>query len=133
MLLWLMPSRFFLGSILVTIGCTAMLALHAAFGVPVQGFFFDGNWFMFAAGMVVYYVLTYATARRRLAAACLSAGGAAVWLWYDVRLGAAVAFAGLLLALHAFDRRLLASPCRGGSGRGAARCATASTWFIRFR
>ena len=122
LLLWVMPSRFFLGSILVTIGCTAMLALHAASGVPVQGFFFDGNWFMFAAGMVVYYVLTYAAAGRRLAAACLAAGGAAVWLWSDLRLGAAVAFAGLLLALHPFDRRLLTSPAVAGLGWCGTMC-----------
>jgi len=108
LLLWLMPGRFFLGSILVTLGCVVLLALHTTLDVPVEGFFFDGNWFMFAAGIAVYYVLTYATARRAPAIAFLAGFGSLVWLLGDVRLGAAMTFAGLLLALHRFDSRLLA-------------------------
>jgi peptidoglycan/LPS O-acetylase OafA/YrhL len=121
-LLWLMPSRFFLGSILVTIGCATMLTLHAAFGVPVDGFFFDGNWFMFAAGMAVYYILTYALARRRLAAAVLAACGAVVWALDDVPLGAAMAFAGLLLALHSLDRRMVSWRAVAGLGWCGTMC-----------
>jgi peptidoglycan/LPS O-acetylase OafA/YrhL len=106
LLLWLMPRRFFLGTTLVTIGCAAMLLFHAALSLPVEGFFFDGNWFMFAAGLAVYYVLTYAVERRLVAAVLLAVAGAIVCTMVELRLGSAMVFGGLLLALHPIDGRL---------------------------
>jgi len=122
LLLWLMPARFFVGSLLVTIGCTAVLGLHTLLNFPLEGFFFDGNWFMFAAGIAVYYVLTYAIARCRLAIALLIGSGLVIWLSGDVRLGAAVTFAGLLLILHRFDGRLLAWRAVAGLGWCGTMC-----------
>jgi peptidoglycan/LPS O-acetylase OafA/YrhL len=108
LLLWTVPARFFLGSILVTLASAAMLGVHAAFDVPVRGFFFDGSWFMFAAGMAVYYVITQRVEWRMRAIAVLVSAGLALWLFVDIQIGVAVTFAGMLLVLHRFDTQLLA-------------------------
>jgi len=99
-----------------------MLGAHAAFDVPVRGFFFDGSWFMFAAGMVVYYVITQRVEWRLRAIAVLMSAGLAVWLLADIQLGVAVTFAGVLLVLHRFDSQLLAWRMVAGLGWCGTMC-----------
>jgi len=65
-ILLLCPRRFFLAAALVTaaVCCTApLIFLRGALdtqGFP-RGFFFDGNWLLFAAGLLLYYQNNYAT------------------------------------------------------------------------
>ena len=132
-LLWLMPSRFFLGSILVTVGCATMLALHAAFGVPGGGVLFRRQLVHVCCGhggLLHPHLRPRATSARGRCSG--RRAGLASGRLDDVRLGAAVAFAGLLLALHPLDRRMLSSRAVAGLG-GAARCATACTWYTRYQ
>ncbi len=60
LLLLVAPRRFFpaagLVSVLVAVVC---LAAHRL-GLPVGGYFFDGRWLLFAAGILVYYRVNYA-------------------------------------------------------------------------
>ena len=51
LLLLLMPRRFFLGIVLVTIS----VFLCTPLGLATRGFFWDGRWLLFAAGVGVYY------------------------------------------------------------------------------
>lgn len=63
MILLIAPRRFFLASILVTI---ATIGLRFAFGTSTKGFFFDGYWVLFAAGILVYYATNHADYWRKL-------------------------------------------------------------------
>ena len=59
-LLFVMPRRIFAGAM----GVTALVAIvFGAFvllpGVNFKGFFFDGMWLMFGAGVMVYYYFNY--------------------------------------------------------------------------
>jgi peptidoglycan/LPS O-acetylase OafA/YrhL len=62
-----MPRRFFSGALGVSILTAAGFAMSIASpAVHVHGFFFDGGWLMFAAGVLVYYVLNYLDSRARV-------------------------------------------------------------------
>jgi peptidoglycan/LPS O-acetylase OafA/YrhL len=99
-----------------------LLGPAARFGAArsaVQGFFFDGRWFLFAAGVFVYYLLNYAAGRSRrrlLAGLWLLVAGAVVfryavlprWGSWDQRnqdweFVAGFTFALLLVLLHPHD------------------------------
>jgi peptidoglycan/LPS O-acetylase OafA/YrhL len=57
LLLLVCPRRFFAGASVVTLGVLAFLLVTQD---RMSGFFFDGRWFLFAAGILVYYVINYA-------------------------------------------------------------------------
>jgi peptidoglycan/LPS O-acetylase OafA/YrhL len=61
LLLAMSARRFFTGAAVVTVGTGLVLVASRVGGVTVEGFFFDGSWFLFAAGMLVYYQINYAT------------------------------------------------------------------------
>lgn len=63
LLLFACSKRFFSAMVVVTVG--AIVAREAAkyFGVPIGGFFFDGHWLVFAAGVLVYYQIHHAGRR----------------------------------------------------------------------
>jgi peptidoglycan/LPS O-acetylase OafA/YrhL len=66
LLLLACPRRLFAGAAAITVGC--LVARHALprFGHQVpDGVFFDGQWLLFAAGILVYYRLNYAAPRAR--------------------------------------------------------------------
>lgn len=104
--------HLFLGALVTTAGCLAVQVAALAGGASVQGFFFDGSWFLFAAGILVYYTLNYADGRRRWAL------GAAVAVLPLISLGfpalfqpgttAGFVFAGLLCALRPWDEAIVA-------------------------
>src|SRR5262249_7449344 len=54
------PRRLFLATVLVTLASVAVQLGAGILGSDVTGFFFDGSWLMFAAGVLVYYHLNYA-------------------------------------------------------------------------
>jgi peptidoglycan/LPS O-acetylase OafA/YrhL len=107
------PKRFFSLALVVTVVTLAVSSLAASMALPVGGFFFDGHWLMFAAGILVYWQVNYGSPKTLVAAlACLATG-----LVYAVLivtrafqlneyLFAGFAFAGLILALHPRDRTI---------------------------
>jgi peptidoglycan/LPS O-acetylase OafA/YrhL len=61
LLLLFAPRRFFLGAVGVTAVTVALYVLIS--NRTLDGFFFDGYWTHFAAGVLVYYRVNYATRR----------------------------------------------------------------------
>lgn len=117
LILALAPRRFFAVAALVT--AFVLIARRTApwLSIPVQGAFLDGHWLMFAAGILVYYYVNYASFRRRRICE------ASLWLWLlhsardleqvralpntiDSNLLVAAGFALLLVALHRWDAAL---------------------------
>jgi len=103
----------------VTLGTLALMVVSAACGgLPIRGFFFDGRWLLFAAGVFIYYHHNYAAPRGRwlVPAAFALAVAAALVVRYGVlaRSGtdlkswafeyvAGLLFAVVLLALRRWD------------------------------
>jgi peptidoglycan/LPS O-acetylase OafA/YrhL len=77
LLLFLAPKRFFplAGVVTLIVLCLTPFTFKKV-SLPIQGFFFDGSWLLFAAGLLVYYGRNYAG--RRLARAILLLLAAAV-------------------------------------------------------
>jgi peptidoglycan/LPS O-acetylase OafA/YrhL len=109
LLLW--PRRFFHLAAVVSLAVLA-LEMRPERLVPAlkvvhrysTGFFFDGYWLYFAAGIAVYYAINYATRLGQWAVA----GGLALMLAWGVRTHidsrtVSFGFALLLLALHPLD------------------------------
>ena len=117
LLLWLAPRRFFAATAAVTALTFVARYLLIRAGRPADGFFFDGYWLAFAAGVLVYYYVNYADRRGRWMALAVLAAALA---WFgrahfpvrsvhsNVGESAVVAFAfALLLALlRPWDERL---------------------------
>ena len=58
------PRRFFTATAVVTGLCLVARHLLPTMGLPVKGFFFDGQWLMFAAGILVYRHVNYGRVER---------------------------------------------------------------------
>ena len=58
------PRRFFAVAAVVTVLCIVARHTFLALGLPLKGFFFDGQWSMFAAGILVYYHVNYGRANQ---------------------------------------------------------------------
>ena len=115
-ILLLAARRYFLAALVVTGFTLVAPPIAGALGVSIDGFFFDGNWLMFAAGILVYWQVNYGPRRaQRLSYAALALGGlyalrsAPNLSQLDENLLVAVAFAAALLALHPLDDRLAES------------------------
>jgi peptidoglycan/LPS O-acetylase OafA/YrhL len=78
LLLLMAPRKFFLGAAAVSIGVGIVMLLDSIFGLPIQGFFFDGLWLQFGLGILVYYQLNYGN---RTTLAVLAFGLFALTLW----------------------------------------------------
>lgn len=65
--LLLLPRRWFFGGAAAVTGLTLglFLAKRAGAEFPIDGFFLDGRWLLFAAGMLVYYRANWAGPRMR--------------------------------------------------------------------
>ena len=85
---------------LATVGCVLLIRPES-----IAGYFFDGQWLMFACGVAVY---TH-TGPWRSAAIVVAAEAFAVWQG-NWSLETAAAFAAALIALRRADARLIASP-----------------------
>jgi peptidoglycan/LPS O-acetylase OafA/YrhL len=118
------PKRIFSGSIIVTILALGARHIFPKAGeltggwlhkLPTYGFFFDGNWNLFAAGIWVYYCVNYLRPERGWLAYGVLMMGVAYSLRdrsvlsgeYNTDLGCAIAltFAMLLVAMHPWDRQ----------------------------
>jgi peptidoglycan/LPS O-acetylase OafA/YrhL len=60
LLLFLSPWRFFRNAFLVSLGTVVVAPVAVVTRLHLQGFFFDGRWLMFAFGILIYWLLTYA-------------------------------------------------------------------------
>jgi peptidoglycan/LPS O-acetylase OafA/YrhL len=115
-LLLLVPRRLFAGAALVTLGVVAAPTLARRFDLPISGFFFDGHWLMFAAGILVYWQINYGS-RRTVAVTWLLLGlGLAFALRrfpslrpMDDDLAVGIVFAAIILVVHRWDARLHAA------------------------
>jgi peptidoglycan/LPS O-acetylase OafA/YrhL len=106
-LLLLCTHRFFPAVLVTTVMVFAAQTSFSQMGIAIDGFFFDGQWYAFAAGIAVYFATQHAT---RIGWWCVAVAlfmASAVALLTDsfFARGAAVAmpFALLLLMLHPFD------------------------------
>jgi peptidoglycan/LPS O-acetylase OafA/YrhL len=102
-------TRFFSGAILVTVFTLGMMAGRALLGWPIEGFFFDGAWMLFAAGVLVYWTLHYGTRHARWWAGAVLVLSAMTVPAGPAGSTAAFAFAALLLVLYPFDEALMTS------------------------
>jgi peptidoglycan/LPS O-acetylase OafA/YrhL len=121
LLLILVPRFFFSGIAVVTL----LTLMVAPLGIlrpdlyPIQGFFFDGRWLMFAEGVAVYYILNYARSRKAgigLMAILLAALVACRFGWQSMptagvtrdrlfELIGSTGFSLIILLLHSWDAR----------------------------
>jgi peptidoglycan/LPS O-acetylase OafA/YrhL len=105
--------RFFWGIVGVSILTLAIMAAHRS----IPGLFFDGNWFLFAAGVLVYFHVNYASRLQQwlLTVALVATAGLVVaryplsdWRSPIFFFGPVIAL--LFLVLHPFDLKT-ASAC----------------------
>lgn len=109
LLLVVSRRHFFLGVIAVSLATLPLIAIERSW---ISGFFFDGSWMTFAAGILVYWTTTYAADVRakQLASGVLLAMTASAF-WLPIPGGqVAFAFSLLLLWLHRWDRQHTAAP-----------------------
>lgn len=57
-------QRFFQAVAVITLLCLLVVALCDYLHIPIDGFFFDGTWLLFACGIVVYFILNHASRRQ---------------------------------------------------------------------
>jgi peptidoglycan/LPS O-acetylase OafA/YrhL len=109
-LLLFVPRFLFAGAAAVSAMTAILLFVAPAAGWDLSGFFFDGSWLNFAAGILVYRTLRYAgRLGGGIAVTLLMAGVAAAPAWNVPGGSIGFAFALILLGLHRFDRRLAGS------------------------
>lgn len=112
----------------LAISFATLVGRHAcrAMGINIEGFFFDGHWLLFAAGLLVYQSVNYFSRRQVIPIVALFGCGAVYgWWerrtgpeWFDQHLGeyflVASLFAIFLIAARRFDRPIarhwIASP-----------------------
>jgi peptidoglycan/LPS O-acetylase OafA/YrhL len=107
----LLSSRkwFFPGIAAVSIATLLGTPWARAADVPIDGFFFDGSWLLFAAGVAVFYRIRYATGLRARALDAILLAGIPLGLSLQVPIYGAVigfAFAAALPWLYTFDRQI---------------------------
>lgn len=123
--LWLMPKRLFAGVALITLFTLIMRHVAQRTLINIDGFFFDGQWLLFAAGVLVYYSINEFPSRRRhamavlFAACCLSVSFPFDLFGFDshhstghFNRGSVLygyGFALILLFLHPYDARIVGS------------------------
>jgi peptidoglycan/LPS O-acetylase OafA/YrhL len=112
--LLLAPRRFFWGILGITALTLGLMASHHS----ITGLFFDGNWFLFAAGVLVYFHVNYATRLQQwlltavlvaTACACAAHYPSSDWRIPIFYYGPLIAL--VFLTLHPFDLRLASARC----------------------
>lgn len=110
LLLTLRRSAFFVGATVITI--LTVLVVAVAPKTAIDGFFFDGSWLLFVAGVAVYYQLLHAQpVAARFLQALLILSVVTPWLIdipHDNAIG--FAFAALLPILRPYDRWMIDLP-----------------------
>jgi len=111
LLLWLSAQRFFLAALLGTLAILVVQGAAHFSNIDVSGFFFDGSWLMFAAGILVYFHANYAGAAAKILSYSALLGGILACTFGQLPMvrgcGVACAFALLLLFLHPWDSQIV--------------------------
>lgn len=105
--LWCMSRRFFVGLAAVTAG---VVVVSLVFGETLDGFFLEGQWVLFALGIVAYYWATLKEPRRKhrvLLGVTLVASTAALGVLAGAPYVFACLFAAALIGLRRFDDRVV--------------------------
>jgi peptidoglycan/LPS O-acetylase OafA/YrhL len=115
-LLLLFPRRLFAACAVVTLLCFLARHVVPGRGLVIDGFFFDGHWTIFAAGILVYYQINYARRERLWIPVAFLIAGILYSLrrpliWFDgyvtdVSGVFAFTFALALLFLHRMDEKI---------------------------
>jgi len=112
-LLLAVPRRLFAAAGIVTIGVLVTPFVAGLLHVRVNGFFFDGYWLLFAAGILVYRQVNYGERRGLAITYGLLGLGALYALLRGLPLStmnefllSGFLFAAFILAIHRFDGRL---------------------------
>ena len=109
MFLWLAPRRLFLASAVLTSAIAVAHVCFPSFPEAAAGFFFDGQWFLFAAGIVVFYDINYATRLQSWALRLLLVACAALSIskhFFHPHMSPGFIFALLIVPLHRWDEWL---------------------------
>jgi peptidoglycan/LPS O-acetylase OafA/YrhL len=116
LVIFAMPRRLFLAAGLLTIAVLLAPLLASRLDLRLDGFFFDGYWLIFAAGILLYRQLNYGGRLGLVLTWGLFGLGALYSLrrlprfsTLDEFILTGFVFAGVLLVLHAYDRRLESS------------------------
>lgn len=64
LLLLFAARRFFAGAAIVSVLIAVVWFAASLCDIPIDGCFFDGRWFLFAAGILVYYRINYSSRRQ---------------------------------------------------------------------
>ncbi|HYV35656.1 MAG TPA: acyltransferase [Gemmataceae bacterium] len=127
---------FFLATMVVTFLVVASAVACGFLELSIDGFFFDGSWAMFAAGVLVFYGVNYAAPSTKFliyvglfGSACVSI--LALPAEQSLAYGFAFGFAIFLMVLHRWDDRLVAARILKPLFN-AAPFVTAFTWFTRY-
>lgn len=116
--LMLLFARRHLFRAAAVVSCLAVLArlTFAYLGIDISGFFFDGRWLQFAAGMVLYYRINYASPGQSRwihgIGIALTIGGLAAWRsvpFVEKSTVISLGFALICSLLHRWDRPLAGS------------------------
>jgi peptidoglycan/LPS O-acetylase OafA/YrhL len=107
---------FFTGTALTTVLVLVLKHSLPRFGINTNGFFFDGAWLQFAAGILVYYSINYTNPRKKWLSylimllvvpyamrGLLGIGSTTV----ENHLIISLAFAVIILSLAKFDRKII--------------------------
>lgn len=112
LLLFALPARFFAGAFWLS---ALILGMHFARarlspGYPINGFFFDEQWFYFASGILVFYQINVARGVKRalllLFLVCSSVVGLYKGIPWVYTVGV---FGSVLVAIHPWDDRISGS------------------------
>lgn len=63
LLLLLWPRHYFTGALGISVIIVGLAFMRSRVHLPIDGFFFDGRWLLFAIGILVYYRTNYASRR----------------------------------------------------------------------
>ncbi len=117
LLLCFSTRRFFSAALVTTLAALALMLGCYVWQIDIGGFFFDGAWLMFAAGILVYYVRNYGRGWHSAAAYATLLAGVAVSVVvkgpFFSGTSFALAFAILLLAIQPWDARLVKARVAG--------------------
>lgn len=107
-LLMLPSTWYFSGVLCLTAGTVSAIALSRELAFPIDGFFFDGSWLLFAAGVAAYYSVNQAMGWRSLLVQWLLVAAVPMAFITDTPSGgtAGFALAAALPLLHPFDQNL---------------------------
>lgn len=104
-----LPEAFFAGACGITLFTLIAVSYKQLLPFPIDGFFIDGSWLLFASGVAVYYRVNYASGWRARAIDLVLLVSIPIAWFLDVPIGGATigfAFAAALPYLYAFDHKI---------------------------